>query len=86
MPKEDMVDERALAALAKQFREAAGKTRAEAARELKIARPTVVLAEENPERSLTKVRIRIIEAYSSLVVSGPHYRLDGKTRASPSSR
>jgi DNA-binding XRE family transcriptional regulator len=67
-----------LAALAKKAREATGKNRAEAARELGVARPTVVQAEDNPEQSLTKLRIRIIEAYSSYRVAGPLFCLKAK--------
>lgn len=74
----DLLNERELAGLAKKYREAAGKSRAEAARELKVARPTVVNAEEHPERSLTRVRIRLIEAYSPLKISGPHYLVERK--------
>jgi len=76
MPNKDSIREHDLAALAKKFREASGKNRAEAARELNIARPTIVRAEEEPERSLTKVRIRLIEAYSPYKVAGPYFRLE----------
>lgn len=79
MPKKDSLSERDLAALAKKFREASGKNRAEVARELDIARPTIVRAEDEPEKSLTKVRIRIIEAYSPYKISGPFFMLDHKT-------
>jgi DNA-binding XRE family transcriptional regulator len=75
---ERLVIEVALPALAKQFREKAGKNRAEAARELGVARPTVHQAEENPELGLFKVRKRIIEKYSSYRVVGPFYRLERK--------
>jgi DNA-binding XRE family transcriptional regulator len=71
-------DDAGLAALAKQFRLAAGKRRAEAARELGVARPTVVQAEENPELSLSKLRMRIIERYSNYKVIGPVYLLEEK--------
>ena len=64
-----------LAALAKKFRVAAGKNRAEAARELKVSRPSIFNAEEFPDNSLGKLRIRIIERYSGLKVVGPEYRL-----------
>jgi len=38
----------------------------------------VQLAEENPEQSLTALRIRLIEKYSSYRVVGPLYRLEKK--------
>lgn len=76
MPKRDFVTEKDLAALAKKYREAAGKTRAEAAHELGVSRPTLTNAEEEVERSLTRIRIRIIETYSPLKVSGPLYCLE----------
>ena len=46
-----------LGALAKSFRLKAGRTKDETAVELKVGRPSVQLAEENPEQSLTKLRI-----------------------------
>jgi DNA-binding XRE family transcriptional regulator len=70
-----IIKEQELAALAKEFRERSGKNRAEAARELGIARPTVHQAEENPERSLTNVRRQLIEAYSEFELVGPVYLL-----------
>jgi DNA-binding XRE family transcriptional regulator len=69
------VTEPELATLAKKFRVAAGKTRAQAARELGVSRPSVFNAEENPDASLFKLRKKIIEKYSSLKVEGPEYRL-----------
>ena len=64
-----------LAALAKKVRVVAKKNRAQAARELGVARPTVFQAEENPELSLFKLRKRIIEYYSPYKVIGPFYLL-----------
>jgi DNA-binding XRE family transcriptional regulator len=78
MAKKQMYSETALAALAKAFRLKSGKTKAEAARELQVTRPTMQLAEENPEQSLTKLRIRIIETYSPYRVAGPAYWLERK--------
>jgi DNA-binding XRE family transcriptional regulator len=72
------VTESELATLAKQFREKAGRTKMEAARELGVGRPSVQLAEENPEQSLTSLRIRLIEKYSPYRVVGPLYRLEKK--------
>ncbi|MFN7138146.1 MAG: hypothetical protein ACK4UN_02285 [Limisphaerales bacterium] len=70
------VDERQLAALAKQFREAAGKNRAEAARELKVARQSIIYAEDQPQKSFFKLRKRIIEKYSDYTLVGPVYYLE----------
>ena len=70
-----LVREDELPGLAQEFREQAGKTRAQAARELEVARPTVHQAEENPELSLTKLRRRMVETYSPYRVEGPFYRL-----------
>jgi hypothetical protein len=67
-----------LGALAKSFRLKAGKRKDEAALELKVGRPSVQLAEENPEQSLTKLRIRIIETYSPYRVVGPVFVLKRK--------
>src|SRR5262245_1386741 len=58
MAAEKLVDESQLAALAKQFRVKAGKKKVEAAAELGVSPPTLFLAEEDPEQSLTKLRIR----------------------------
>lgn len=67
-----------LAGLAKQFREAAGKSKVDAARELGVAAPTIFNAEERPEMSLTKIRVRLIEAYSPFKVVGPVFFLQRK--------
>jgi hypothetical protein len=72
---EKFVRESDLAALAKKVRIEAGKSRAQAARDLGITNPSLFNAEEVPEKSLTKLRCRIIEAYSSKKVVGPFYRL-----------
>lgn len=72
------VPERKLAALAKKCREAAGKSKTEAARELGISAPSVFNAEEHPELSLTSLRVRIIEKYSPYRVIGPVYLLKRK--------
>jgi DNA-binding XRE family transcriptional regulator len=76
MSKATLLTENDLMALAKKYRKATGKTRAAVARELGVARPTVVQAEENSEQSLTKLRIRIIESYSSQKVTGPWFKLE----------
>ena len=68
-----IIQESELAALAKEIRSKTRKTRAEVARELGVARPTVVQAEEEPERGLHKLRKQIIEKYSEYEVIGPVY-------------
>ena len=78
MAKGAPVTEIELAALAKKYREASGKNRSEAARELGVARPTLIDAEDKPDASLTKLRIRIIEMYSSFRVIGPRFWLEKK--------
>ncbi len=70
--------EAALAELAKAFREKTGKSKAELARELGVHPTTIQLAEEYPERSMTKMRCRIIEKYSPYKVVGPVYLLEPK--------
>ncbi|MGD0815073.1 MAG: hypothetical protein ABSA83_15820 [Verrucomicrobiota bacterium] len=73
--KEELVEETKLAALAKKLRIAAGKTRAEAARDMGIKHPSIFHAEESPKQSFTKLRCRMIEAYSCLKVAGPFFRI-----------
>ena len=75
MAKDRPVKEQELARLAKKFRKAAGKSKADAARQLGVAPPTLFAAEERPALSLTKLRIRIIEAYSPFKVVGPVFML-----------
>ena len=67
-----------MTALAKKFRKASGKSKADAARELGVAAPTIFSAEERPEMSLTKLRIRLIETYSPFKVAGPVFFLEEK--------
>jgi DNA-binding XRE family transcriptional regulator len=78
MPKRELVTEADLAALAKKFRIAAKKNRSEAAREFGVSRPSLIHAEDFPEKSFTKLRIRIIERYSPFQVSGPVFLLKKK--------
>jgi len=78
MPKQKFITERDLATLANKFRMAAGKNRAEAARELGVARPSLIHAEDFPEKSFFKLRCRIIERYSPYRVKGPLYLLERK--------
>ena len=78
MPKREMLAEKDLAALAKRFRKQAGKTRAEAGRELDVSHVSIHRAEENPDISLFKLRVRMIEAYSPFKVVGPVFYLKRK--------
>jgi DNA-binding XRE family transcriptional regulator len=71
-----------LAPIARRFRKQAGKTRAQAAREMGVAQTSIFNAEESPGQSLLKLRMRMIQAYSSFKVIGPFYHLKkvtGKT-------
>jgi len=79
MKSEKLFDAKALAAMAKKFRTASGRNRAEAARELKVARPTIAQAEDRPELGLLQVRKRIIEQYSPYEVIGPVFYLKKKS-------
>jgi len=72
------MNESDLAALAKTFRRQAGKTRAQAAREMGVAQTSIFNAEETPGQSLLKLRIRMIEVYSRFKIRGPVYLLEDK--------
>ena len=78
MPKKKTYSESELAALAKQFRKKTGKRKADMARELGVTNPSMQDAEEHPDRPMTKLRIRIIEACSPYKVVGPVYFLEKK--------
>lgn len=67
-----------LASLAKQMRESARKSKAQVARDFNVNRATIQQAEEMPQLSLTKLRIRLIEAHSTFTVVGPFYFLKKK--------
>jgi DNA-binding XRE family transcriptional regulator len=73
--KKENLQERDLAELAKKAREKAGKTRAQAARDMGVRQASIFNAEERPELSLTRLRIRMIEAYTERAVIGPFYSL-----------
>lgn len=72
------VGEPQLASLARKYRIQAGRNRAQAARELKVARQAIIYAEDQPGKSFTKLRCRLIEAYSSYRVKGPVFCLERK--------
>jgi DNA-binding XRE family transcriptional regulator len=75
MLKEKAVSEKDLTKLAKQFRKQAGKTRAQAAREMGVSQTSIFQAEELPEQGLLKLRLRMIEKYSDFKVIGPVFLL-----------
>jgi DNA-binding XRE family transcriptional regulator len=78
MLKEQPVSENDLARLAKRFRKQAGKTRAQAAREMDVSQTSIFQAEEKPEQGLLKLRTRMIETYSSFTVTSPVFYLKPK--------
>jgi DNA-binding XRE family transcriptional regulator len=78
MAQKKLLAEKDLTALAKHFRKQAGKTRAEAGRELGVSHVSIHRAEENPDISLLKLRMRMIETYSPFQVVGPVFHLKKK--------
>jgi len=76
MAKRKFVAESELAALAQKYRLATGKSRAQAARELGVARQAVIYAEDQPEKSFTKLRCRMIESFSGSKVTGPYFQIE----------
>jgi len=78
MLKKEPVSESGLTRLAKRFRKQAGKTRAQAAREMDVSQTSIFQAEEKPEQALLKLRMKMIEAYSPFKVRGPVYLLEEK--------
>jgi hypothetical protein len=77
MPQQSYT-EAELTATAKRFREQSGATRAQAARDMKVSQTSIFNAEETFDRSLVKLRIRMIEAYSKFKIRGPVYLLEEK--------
>jgi DNA-binding XRE family transcriptional regulator len=78
MSRKATLNENDLALLAKTFRRQARTTRAQAARDMKVSQTSIFNAEESPEQGLTKLRMRMIEAYSKFKVRGPVYLLEDK--------
>jgi len=78
MPQKQLLTENDLARFAKRLRKQAGKSRAEAGREMGVSHVSIHRAEENPEESLLKLRTRMIETYSPLKVMGPVFYLKRK--------
>ena len=78
MPQKQPLTEKDLATLARRFRTQAGKSRSEAGRDMGVSHVSIHRAEENPEESLLKLRMRMIEAYSPFTVIGPVFYLEKK--------
>ena len=78
MATKQLLKETELAALAKKYRIESGLNKVEAAAALRVTPPTVHLAEESPEESLTKLRRRMIEKFSPFKVIGPLFQLQRK--------
>jgi DNA-binding XRE family transcriptional regulator len=76
MRPQKLVAEADLATLAKKWRIDAGLNRAQAARDLGVARQSLIHAEDQPGKSFTKLRCRMIERYSGYTVSGPVFVLE----------
>ena len=72
------MNENDLAVVAKNCRRKAGRTRAQAARDMKVSQTSIFNAEESPDQALIKLRMRMIEAYSQFKVTGPKYFLEDK--------
>ena len=67
-----------MAVHAKMFRRQASTTRAQAARDMKVSQTSIFNAEETFDRSLVKLRIRMIEAYSKFKIRGPVFLMEEK--------
>jgi DNA-binding XRE family transcriptional regulator len=78
MSRKATMNENDLVVLAKEFRRKAGKTRAQAAREMGVKQTSIFNAEETPGQSLLKLRMRMIAAYSKFKIRGPVYFLEEK--------
>ncbi len=78
MAKQQFVSEAELAALAQKYRLASGKNRAEAARELGVARQAIIYAEDQPHKSFTKLRCRMIATWSPYKIVGPVFLVEKK--------
>ena len=76
MPLKQILTELDMASAAKHFRKQAKKSRAQAARDMGVAQTSIFHAEESPEQSMTKLRVRMIERYSTFKVTGPIFLLE----------
>ena len=68
MREKQRLAERDLAAIASRFRKKAGKSRAQAARDMGVSQTSIFHAEESPEQSMSRLRSRMIQTYSSFEV------------------
>ena len=80
MSRKATMNENDLAVLAKTFRRQAHTTRAQAARDMKVSQTSIFNAEETPDQSLVKLRMRMIEAYSPFRVVGGMFFLERKRK------
>jgi predicted transcriptional regulator len=71
--RKKLFQEKELALVAKRFREKSGLSMSEIARLLQVSRSVIFNAENAPEKSLIKIRIRIIELTGEKKVEGPFY-------------
>jgi len=78
MSRKATMNENDLVVVAREFRRQAGRTRAQAARDMKVSQTSIFNAEETPDQSLVKLRMRMIETYSKFKVRGPVYLLEDK--------
>jgi DNA-binding XRE family transcriptional regulator len=77
--QKQLVREHELADLAKAARKQTGLSKAELGRHLSVTRGTIHQAEECPEMSLTKIRLKMIEKCTSAIVSGPYYQIEARS-------
>ena len=82
MAPKRLVAESDLANLAQRFRIKSGRNKTQAANEMKVSRPSIHHAEEDPDQSLSKLRCKIIERYSPYKVVGPLFLLRRKAGSS----
>ena len=78
MMRATTMNENDLAVLAKTFRRQSHTTRAQAARDMKVSQTSIFNAEETPQQSLVKLRMRMIEAYSKFKIRGPVFLMEEK--------
>lgn len=69
------ISEEELLKLAKKVREDKGLTQVQVGKQLGVAQATIAQAENDPTRSLSKLRLKIITEFSELRVEGPFYKI-----------
>lgn len=72
----ELVPEADLQARARAAWQASGLTQREIAADLGVTQPSLSQALNDPQRSMTALRLRVIERCRGAVVSGPFYRLE----------